>query len=213
MAKTKKKYKPNGKSRGIMGRSDIPYAQRLTMAHKSNIVNNRDHAVKIAMYCNSVAMNELEGIGYKRLVRYHHRFKQVVEAFYEDGTDVGMAHAKKRFEQMGMPISGEFYSVVIDGATKKEQEIQTNRLHAAQVALICGAIAMNDEFGFGQERQERISIRAQELSDEYSKKGAKPLLDKMQKIGFFILDGEAIAFTDDNGEAITYKQWKELKGL
>lgn len=191
-----------------MGRSDIPYAQRMAMKRQHDIVVNRDHAAKIAMYCLSVAMHEKEGIGYKRLVRYSHYFQEVVAEFYED-PELGMAHAKHRMAQMGMPISGEFFTHKVEGLSKREQEISDHRLQAVQVALICGAIAMNDMFGFGQERQFRISERADELSGRYNREGEKFLLDEMEKIGFVIIDGNAMAFTDDDGNAVTYKKWRE----
>ena len=205
MSKVKKK---KSKGRGIMNRSDIPYAQRMALKHQSDIKVNRDHAAKITMYCNSIAMYEEEGIGYKRLIRFAQHFKEVLDEFYAD-PEVAMVHAQRRMEQMGMPISGEFYSIQIDGLSKKEQEIHDHRLQAVQIALICNAIAMNDVFGFGQERQFRISQRADELSAEYNKKGEKFLLDKMEKIGFVILDGEVLAFSDDDGNPITHKQWRE----
>lgn len=211
MSKVKKqKHKNKGKGRGIMNRSDIPFAQRMALKHQHDIKVNRDHAAKIAMYCNSIAMYEMEGIGYKRLIRFAQHFKEVLDEFYAD-PELGMAHAKRRLEQMGMPISGEFYSFKLDGLSKKEQEIQDHRLQAVQIALICSAIAMNDVFGFGQERQFRVSQRAEELTDEYNKKGEQFLLEKMEKIGFVIDDGEVIAFSDDDGNAITPKQWLEQR--
>lgn len=203
-----KKQKNKGKRRGLMGRSDIPYAQRMALQHQSEIKASRDHAAKIAMYCNSIAMYEEEGIGYKRLIRFAQHFKVVLDEFYED-PELGMAHAKRRLEQSGMEISGEWYTVKIDGLTKKEQEIHDHSMQAVQIALICSAIAMNDVFGFGKERQYRISQRAEELTDEYNKKGEKFLLEKMEKIGFVIVDNEVIAFADDDGNAITPKQWRE----
>ena len=196
--------KKNRKGHGIMGRSDIPYAQRIAMQHQHNIVMNRDHAAKIAMWCLSAAMHELEGIGYKRLVRFSYRHKQAIDEFYED-IDVGMAHAKHRMEQMGMEISGEFYSVNVEGQTKRENELGNHRLQAVQIALICGAITMNDEFGFGQERQARINKKANEYSARYAKEGEQFLLDKMQEIGFLIVDGDVKACVDENGNAVSTK--------
>lgn len=196
--------KRKGKGRSIMNRSDIPYAQRLAMQHQHNIVMNRDHAAKIAMWCLSAAMHELEGIGYKRLVRFSFRHKAAIDEFYED-PDVGMARAKRRLEQMGMEISGEFFTVELEGQTKRENEIGNHRLQAVQIALICGAIAMNDEFGFGLERQSRINKKANEYSARYAKQGEQFLLDKLEKIGFLIVDGEAKACIDDDGNAVSTK--------
>lgn len=206
MAKIKKKRKPQRSKGEIMGRTDIPYAQRLKLQQKSDIAVNREHAAKITMFCMSVAMHELEGIGYKRLVRYSLHYKEVEDEFYED-IEVGMAHAKHRMEQMGMPISGEFFAHKVDGKTAKEQEVHDNALQAIQIALICGAIAANDLFHFGQERQIRISNRVTELSDRYAKEGEKFLLDEMRKIGFEISGNNVLAYMDEEGQAVTPRQW------
>lgn len=199
MAKSQKR-RPRQKGI-IMGRSDIPFAQRMAMQHRSNIVVNREHAAKIAMFCMSVALHEIAGIGYKRLVKFSLRFKDMIDEFYED-VELGMAHAHRRMEQIGMPISGEFYSVEVVGLSKKDQQIHDHALQASQIALICGAIAMNDEFGFGQERQTRISERVSELTAEYRKKGEQFLLDELEKIGFPIVNGKAMAYTDEGGNPV-----------
>lgn len=114
-----------------------------------------------------------------------------------------MAHAVRRMEQIGMPISGELYAIPVPGLTKKQQQVHDHALQAAQVSLICGAIAMNDVFGYGKERQERISKRSQELSDRYSREGEAWLLAEMKKIGFLVVDGQVRAFLDDDNKAIT----------
>lgn len=210
MKKKQKRRGPRkapGKAQSIMERSDIPYAQRMAMKHQNDIVAHRNHSAKVTMYCNSIAMYKEEGIGYKRLIRFAQHFKEVLDEFYED-PELGMAHAVRRLEQMGMPISGEYYSIKIDGLSKKAQEIQDHRLQASQIATICNAIAMNDVFGFGQERQLRITQKADELMGTYRKKGMKFLLDEMEKIGFEIIDGDVIGYEDDDGNGITPKQWR-----
>lgn len=200
--------KKKHKGRGIMNRSDIPYAQRIALQRQHDIAMNRDHAAKIAMWCLSVAMHELEGIGYKRLVRFSYRHKKLIDDFYED-PDVSMDHAKRRLEQIGMQISGELYTVELEGKTKREQEIGNHRLQAVQIALICGALAMNEEFGFSQERQTRVSKRANELSGRYAKEGEQFLLDEMERIGFVIIDGDVRACIDEDGNAVSVKKWME----
>lgn len=200
--------KRKSKAHGIMGRSDIPFAKRMAMQHQSDIVVNRDHAAKIVMYCMSVAMHELEGIGYKRLVRFSFHFKQVVDEFYED-PEVGMAHAKRYMEQIGMPVSGEFYTINVKGQSRRAQNLDNHKLQASQIALLCGAITMNKEFGFGQERQTRISDRVTELTGRYAKEGEKFLLEEMEKIGFLIVDGDVRACIDDDGNAVSLKNWRE----
>lgn len=193
----KKKTKRNG----LMGRTDIPYAQRLKLQQNHDIVNCRNHSAQIVMFCTSVALHELEGIGYKRLTNYSVHFKEVVDEFYED-VEVGMVHAKRRMEQMGMPISGEFYTVEQEDLSKWEQQIHNHSMQATQIAQICNAIAMNDFFGFGHERQFRISERVTELTDRYAKEGEGFLLEEMEKIGFPIVDGVVTAYMDDDGKAV-----------
>lgn len=172
MAKTKKKHSKQ-RNGDIMGRSNIPYIQRIQMQHRSDVAFNREQAAKVTMFCMSVAMYEVKGTAYKRLVRFHNRYMEYEREFYQD-IEVGMAHAKARMEQMGMPISGEFFTDKVDGLTKRKQDIHDNALQAIQVALTVGAIAMNDEFGYGQEVQFRISERVKELTERYKKEGIKP---------------------------------------
>lgn len=197
----KKTKKAGNKKSGIMARSDIPYAQRIMMRQKNNIAIGREHSAKIAMYCVSIAMHELEGIGYKRLVRFAKHFKEVIDEFYED-PEAGMYHAAQRMEQMGRPISGDFYKSENEGLSKLSREVKDNSLQAVQVALICSAIAMNDEFGFGEERQEKIYKRTNELSGRYAKEGEKFLLEEMEKIGFSIVNGRTMAYMDNDGNGV-----------
>ena len=206
-----KKSKRGHRKPSVMGRSDIPYAKRIAMQQNNDIAVGRNHAAKITMFCNCVALHELEGIGYKRLIRYSIHFNDVVSEFYED-VEVGMAHAKHRMEQMGMPIGGYFYRVEVPGLSKREQEIHDHALQASQIALICSAIAMNDEFGFGRERQERVSQKSKELSARYAKEGEKFLLDKLEEIGFDVADGEALCYMGDDGTVLTPKQWRKEIG-
>ena len=199
MAKTKKTKRRHG---SIMGRSDIPFAQRMAMQHHSDIVVNREHAAKIAMFCMSVAMHELEGIGYKRLVRFTSKFMENIRGFYED-PDVGMDRARRRLEQHGIRISGEFFVAPRqEGQSQREWEIDNHRLQSSQAALLCGTVTMNDVFGFGQGRMERITTRGRELSARYAKEGEQFLLDKMAEIGFPVVNGKVLAYMDDDGNAI-----------
>ena len=199
MARNKKRT-----SRSIMNRSDIPYAQRIRMQQRSSVLVNREHAARVTLYCMSYAMNELEGIGYRRLVRFAGRYKRYEDEFYQD-VELGMAHAKRRMEQMGMPISGEFFYEKMDGMTKRQQEVHDHALQAIQVALTVGAIAMNDEFGFGESRQLKISQRVTELSDRYAKEGEGFLLEKMAAIGFLVEDGRVFFTEDEEGNLVRNK--------
>lgn len=207
MAKVKRKRNKAHKG-SVMGRSDIPYAQRIQIQHRTDVAFNREQAAKVTMFCMCIAMHEIKGVGYKRLVRYSNRYIDNEREFYED-IEVGMNHAKTRMAQIGMPISGEFFADKVDGLTKREQNIHDNSLQAIQVALIVGAITMNDEFGYGQVVQIRISERVKELTERYKSEGVKFLLDEMEKIGFEIVNGTVRAYMDDDGNGVTPKQAKK----
>jgi hypothetical protein len=185
----------------IMGRSDIPYAQRMAMQHRSDIVVNREHFAKIIMFCMSVSMHQTEGIGYKRLVIYSHHFKELIDEFYAD-PEVGMAHVVQRMEQIGMPISGEIYAVEVPGLTKRDQQIHDHSMQAAQVAQFIATIAMNDVFGYAHVPLTRIAERASELAKRYKKEGEQFLLDEMKEIGFPVVNGKVLAYMDEDGKPI-----------
>lgn len=194
--------KPKKRRRSpIMDRSDIPYAQRMAMQHRSDIVVNREHFAKIIMFCMSVAVHQTEGIGYKRLVIYSHHFKELIDEFYAD-PEVGMAHVVQRMEQIGMPISGEIYAVEVPGLTKRDQQIHDHSMQAAQVAQFIATIAMNDVFGFAHVPLTRIAERASELAKRYKKEGEQFLLDEMKEIGFPVVNGKVLAYMDEDGKPI-----------
>lgn len=209
MAKVKKK-KQQKRGGALMGRSDIPYAQRLAMQHRENIVVNRNHSAKVALYCLSVAIHEVKGVGYKNLVKFSLAYKEVEDEIYED-LEYGMEKARRRMEQIGMPISGELYNIQVPGLTKRQQQVHDHALQAAQVSLIAGAITMNAVFGYGKIVQDRISERAAELSERYNREGIQFLLDEMEKIGFPIVDGNVMAYVDGDMKAVTPKKAEVMK--
>ncbi len=204
MAKAKKKGHQRSDRSRIMGRSDIPYAERIALQRQSDIVASRNHAAKITMYCMSVAMYELYGVGYKRLVRFSLKFKECIDEFYDD-PELSMAHAQKRLEQIGVSFSG-FFTVDQVGRGNRTKELFDHSLQASQIAMACGAITMNDELGYGQERQTAVFDMVEKFSERYAKEGVQFLLNKMRKIGFPIVDGVVMAYTDDNGNPVTPSQ-------
>ena len=68
---------------------------------------------------------------------------------------------------------------------------------------------MNDEFGFAQKRQERVTEKGSEYAARYEKEGAGFLLEKLEKIGFQVVNGELRAYVDDDGTVLTPKQAKK----
>ena len=200
MARPKKKGKKH-QNRSLMARSDIPYAQRLKMKHQSDIEYNREHSAKVYMYCLCKTLHEEEGIGYKRLVQFSLAFMELIKEFYAD-PEVGMAHVKQRLAQHGIEVSGEFFSVKLPGATEKEQEIHDHSLQAVQAAQLVGAVAMNDVFGFGQMRQDRLREAVQRNTSRYAKEGKGFLLEAMEKIGFAVQGNNVRAFIEEDGTPV-----------
>ena len=84
-------------------RSDIPSAQRLLMEKKATIAEHRNEAAMIALQIACVALNDTEGLGYKRLSVFAKRLQELVAEYYED-PDVGAAHLKTRLEQLGFLV-------------------------------------------------------------------------------------------------------------
>jgi hypothetical protein len=202
-----RKQRRAAKKGGIMGASHIPYAQRLAMQQRERIAVNRNRSAKIAMFCKCLAIHRVKGAGYKKLVEFSLRYKEVEEEIYED-LEYGMDKAKRRMEQLGMPISGELYSVKMPGFSKREQQVHDHAMQAAQVAMIAGAIAMNDVFGYGKTVQERIELETTKVTEEYNKNGFEWLLGQMEKLGFLVVDSEVRAFLDDDNKAVTPKRAK-----
>ena len=198
MAKSKKK---KSRSRSLMDRSDIPYAERLKMQYQAEIDYHREHDARIYMYSLCKALHEKEKKGYKSLVRFSLVFMDLIKEFYED-PELAMARIKRRLAQNGIEVSGEFFSVKLPGATAKEQEIHDHSLQAIQAAQYVGAVAMNDVFGFANIRQERLREAVREDTARYAKEGEGFLLEYMEKIGFKVEGNKVMAFVDDDGEPV-----------
>lgn len=92
-------------------RSDIPYAQRILMEKKATIAEHRNEAAMIALQIACVALNDTEGLGYKRLSVFAKRLQELVAEYYQD-PDVGAAHLKTRLEQLGFIVkNGHMFCV------------------------------------------------------------------------------------------------------
>lgn len=201
----KQKHKPRRKQQGIMGRSDLPLALRKKIEQQERIRVNRENAARVTLYAYSIAMNEIKGVGYKGIIRFEERYRELEDEFYED-VEVGLEHAKQRLASHGILISGELLTAPPDGRTVRQQEVADNIVQTSQVSQIVAAVAMNDTFGYGREVQDRIRIRVEELTARYAKEGIGPLLDGMEKIGFYIHGEKAIHFSDEEGNIVTVKK-------
>ncbi len=200
------KKKTRRKTGGVMGRSDIPYAQRIRMQQHHDISWSREQGARVTMYCWSVAMHEIEGVGYERLVRFANRFREVDREFYGQEIELSMDQARRRLDSMGIEISGEIMLAPPDaGRTKHQMQIKHNVVQAVQGATICACIAANDVFGWAKVRLERIRTRVEELTARYAKEGEGFLLEYLEKLGFTIVDGHAVGFVDEDGKPYKVK--------
>lgn len=204
MSKPKKKRRQTG---GIMGRSDIPLALRIKMQQRHDIGWSREHGARMTMYCWAVAMHMVEGKGYKSLVRFAARFREIDREFYRDGDiEYSMDQARRRLADMGIEISGEILLAPNDpGRTRRQMEIKHNIVQATQAAVICACIAANDVFGWAKVRLDRVRDKAEELTARYAKEGEGFLLEYLEKLGFVIVDGHAVGFVDENDQPVRQK--------
>ena len=199
------------KRKGTMRRSDIPYAQRLRMDQVAHIAAARDTAAKITMFCHCIALHELYGIGYKRLVRYSLVFKGLIDEYYAD-MDVGLYRARHRLQTHGIPIPDEIPRVPGKGLSPREQQQYDHAIEASYIAHLVGLIADNEVFGFGGDKLEKLSVRGADLMDRYNKEGEGFLFEEMEKLGFPIINGRVTACVDENQEPISYKKYLEAQG-
>ena len=192
---------------GVMGMSQIPYAQRIKMQQRSHIAWSREHGARMTMYCWAVAMHMVEGKGYKSLVRFAARFREIDREFYRDGDiEYSMDQARRRLADMGIEISGEILLAPNDPSrTKRQMEIKHNIVQATQAAVICACIAANDVFGWAKVRLDRVRDKAEELTARYAREGEGFLLEYLEKLGFVIVDGHAVGFVDENDQPVRQK--------
>ena len=204
MSKAKKKHRPAG---GIMGRSDIPFAQRIQMQQRSHIAWSREQGARIFMYAFSAAAHQIHGKGYVSLVRFANRFREIDKEVYGSGDiEYSMEDARRRLAQMGITISGNIaVAQNTEGCTRRKMEVKHNIAQATQAAGICATIAANDVWGWADKRLQPVLDLAQEHMHRYAREGTQFLLDYLEKLGFVIVDGHAVGFVDENDQPVRQK--------
>lgn len=204
MGKPKKKRRQTG---GIMGRSDIPFAQRLQMQQRSHISWSREQGARIFMYAFAAAAHQIHGKGYVSLVRFASRFREIDREFYGSGDiEYSMEDARRRLAQMGITISGDIALAKNTGNyTKRHMEVKHNIAQATQAAGICATIAANDVWGWAEKRIRPVLDLAQEHMHRYAREGEQFLLDYLEKLGFLIVDGRIVGFVDENDNPVRQK--------
>lgn len=106
------------------GRSDIPMASRILMAKFATIKEHRDDAAQTALKVACVALNETEGIGYARLIRFADMVQQLMAEYYDD-PELNEARLHARLEQIGFKLVGGTIYGATDGDGKA---IKLNKL-------------------------------------------------------------------------------------
>lgn len=81
-------------------RTDIPYADRLLYQKFNTLKEHRDDAARTALKLGCVALNDTEGLGYLRLVRFAERLQQLTLEYYSD-PEVQENHLNERLTQIG----------------------------------------------------------------------------------------------------------------
>lgn len=101
MAKRKKpKYQGIRKP---LNRSDIPYAERLMVNKFATIAEHRDNAGLIALKIDMATLNDTEGMGYTRLVRFAKHQQDLTSVFYTD-PEFQEAKLDERLTGMGFTV-------------------------------------------------------------------------------------------------------------
>lgn len=86
-------------------RSDIPFKDRLLLEKYRTIKEHRDDAARVALKVACVALNNTEGLGYARLIRFADELERLLSEYYED-PEVQEVNLNKRLEQIGFKIDG-----------------------------------------------------------------------------------------------------------
>lgn len=94
------------KKKPIGSRSDIPLVQRMQLQKQAEIAAHREDAAQTALKIACVALNDTEGLGFKRICRFAFRLKKLTDEYYAS-PEIGEHHLNKRLEAMGFTIGPE----------------------------------------------------------------------------------------------------------
>lgn len=86
-------------------RRDIPYSQRMAMERWETIRDEREDAAITSLRLACVALNDTEGLGYKRICKFAVRCTQLHKEYYAD-RELGELHLNRRLAAIGFDTSG-----------------------------------------------------------------------------------------------------------
>ena len=105
------KNKPKG---GVMGRRDVPLAERLQRQRAAVIAAERQDSAETIIKLACVVMNEMFGIGFTRLTKFAVRLMEMTQWYYNEDPDVALAQLNGRLEQIGFDMRKGKVSVYQD---------------------------------------------------------------------------------------------------
>lgn len=107
-------------------RSDIPYKDRLLLDKYRSIKEHRDDAARVALKCACVALNNTEGLGYVRLIRFANELEGLIAEYYAD-PEIGDSHLNKRLESIGFEIDGDKMLGIVDQNGNAVKSVKSKR--------------------------------------------------------------------------------------
>lgn len=98
---SKKQHKPQPGRKPV--RSDIPYRDRLLMDRCRTIADHRDDSAITTLKVACVALNDTEGLGFERILRFAQRFQILIEQYYANPEQEGV-HLDERLRKIGFLV-------------------------------------------------------------------------------------------------------------
>lgn len=87
-------------------RSHIPYKDRLLLEKYKTVQEHRDDAARVAMKVACVALNNTEGLGYQRLIRFADEVQSLLNEYYDD-PEFQEVRLNNRMRQIGFLVEGD----------------------------------------------------------------------------------------------------------
>lgn len=117
-------------------RSEIPYKDRLLLEKYKTVKEHRDDAARVALKIACVALNNAEGMGYARMLRFADEVDQLTRLYYSD-PEVQEKHLNDRLEQIGFRMDGArmLGARDPDGKPVKIEKLENQRMQELLTAM------------------------------------------------------------------------------
>ena len=107
-----------GKGRNV--RDQIPYKDRLLLDKYKKIEEHREDAARVALKVMFVKLNDLEKMGYGKLLKIGEEVRLGIREYYED-PELNEARLNRRLEQIGFRCEGNHVLAAVDGDGKPKK--------------------------------------------------------------------------------------------